>query len=629
MGKLKLLFFTLLFVLSLNLSVFAGTIDNLQRLADQGDAKAQTQLGCIYLDGKGVNKDYGKAFDLFTKAANAGNSDAQYWLGIMYVEGWVPERGLGKFLTGGLDGLSQSTYMKDDRKAIQWFVKSAEQNNPNAQYVLGLLHYKGAGVEKNYDKAFEFFKLSANQGNQKAKEYLENEDLLKTVADIGNEEAQLILANKYYEKKDYQTAGYWYTRLAENKNPDAMCQLGNMYESGLGVNVDHNRAFSLYSEAAELGNTSAKANLGAMYYTGVGIGKDYNKAFYWTKEAAEQGNGFSEYLLGLMYVNGEGTAKDENEGLYWLNRSVEHGFDKAKEKIADINLEKSAQSGNKEDQYKLIKKYYDAGNYEKAIELMKSTAQKGNSKAQYMLALMYFRGDKTSGLEQNYTNAFYWLKKLAIEQNNDEAQYLLGVMYLRGMGVEKNYTNAVNWFTKSAKQGNDKAQYMLAYRYETGKGVQKDLSKAAYWYKESANQGNDEAQYMLGSMYANGRGVQKDNDKAMELYKKSAAQGNLKAQASVSKQEIQKDLPRIKELAQNGDANAQEKLAYLYANGIVVKKDPEKAKYWYQQAKIQREKASRAFWDFWWDLSEAGAKTQDEYNSIRRTRGFYRKYLGL
>lgn len=617
--KIKSLFFTLILFFAFYLNVQAGTMDDLQRLADQGDSKAQTSLARIYLDGKGVQKDYGKAFDLFSKAANAGNSDAQYWLGVMYADGLVPERGIGKFLSGGLDGLSQRTYVKDNRKAIEWFNKSAEQGNADAIYILGVLLYKGErGVEKNYDKAFEFFKIASDKGHTGAKKYLENEDLLKTVADIGNQDAQLILANRYTERKDYKNAGYWYNRLAENKNPDAMCRLGNMYYLGLGVDKDYNRAFDLYRESAELGNMNSKINLGHMYYNGYGTGQDYNKAFYWTKEGAEYGNEVAQFNLGEMYINGKGTAKDDQEGLYWLNKSADQGYEKAKKMIADINLEKSAQSGNKEDQYKLIKKYYEEGKYEQAIDLLKKSATTGNYKAQYMLALIYFRGDETAGVEKNYTNAFYWLKKIAVEQNDSEAQYLLGVMYLRGMGVEKNYANAVNWFTKSAKQGNDKAQYMLAYRYETGKGVQKDLSKAVYWYKKSAEQGNDKAQYMLGSMYANGIGVPKDNDKAMELYKQSAAQGNLQAKASVSKQEIQKEIPDLKRLAQKGDANAQEKLAYLYENGIVLKKDPNKAKYWSEQARIQREKAGKAFWKFMFESYAEAAPTEYEYQKRKR-----------
>ena len=55
--------------------------------AKQGDAYAQTWIGMMYYDGKGVSQDDYRAFDWFTKAAEQGNVDAQYSLGLMYEDG--------------------------------------------------------------------------------------------------------------------------------------------------------------------------------------------------------------------------------------------------------------------------------------------------------------------------------------------------------------------------------------------------------------------------------------------------------------------------------------------------------------------------------------------------------------
>ncbi len=56
----------------------------LQTQAAQGDAKAQFDLGWMYLNGKGMPQDYTKAWDWFEKAAAQGDVKAQYVLGGLY-----------------------------------------------------------------------------------------------------------------------------------------------------------------------------------------------------------------------------------------------------------------------------------------------------------------------------------------------------------------------------------------------------------------------------------------------------------------------------------------------------------------------------------------------------------------
>ena len=43
--------------------------------------------------------------------------------------------------------------------------------------------------------------------------------------------------------------------------------------------------------------------------------------------------------------------------------------------------------------------------------------------------------------------------------------------------------------------------------YFNGGGVPQDYSEAAAWYRQAAEQGHANAQFNLGWMYANGRGV--------------------------------------------------------------------------------------------------------------------------
>jgi len=56
-------------------------------LADQGHAPAQSNLGVMYENGKGVPQDYKEAVKWYRLAAEQGYATAQYNLGVMYEKG--------------------------------------------------------------------------------------------------------------------------------------------------------------------------------------------------------------------------------------------------------------------------------------------------------------------------------------------------------------------------------------------------------------------------------------------------------------------------------------------------------------------------------------------------------------
>ena len=58
-----------------------------QKLANQGDAAAQYNLGLMYDKGEGVRQDYLKARQWYEKAANQGYAQAQFNLGVIYYHG--------------------------------------------------------------------------------------------------------------------------------------------------------------------------------------------------------------------------------------------------------------------------------------------------------------------------------------------------------------------------------------------------------------------------------------------------------------------------------------------------------------------------------------------------------------
>ena len=63
-------------------------------------------------------------------------------------------------------------------------------------------------------------------------------------------------------------------------------------------------------------------------------------------------------------------------------------------------------------------------------------------------------------------------------------------------------------------------------RWSEPQGVAQDYTKAFEWYQKAANQGDADAQYNVGYMYYQGQGVAKNFAKAIEWFKKAASQGN-------------------------------------------------------------------------------------------------------
>ena len=53
-----------------------------------------------------------------------------------------------------------------------WLHLSKENNDPIAQYNLGVLYTEGKGVPKNYQESIKWYRLSADQGNAEAQSSL-------------------------------------------------------------------------------------------------------------------------------------------------------------------------------------------------------------------------------------------------------------------------------------------------------------------------------------------------------------------------------------------------------------------------------------------------------------------------
>ena len=117
----------------------------LEHPAQEGDEYAQVALGDLYADGRGIEKDEVKAFDLYLEAANKGLATAQYKIGQCY------------FLGKGIK--------KNEGMAFRWFRRAAEQGDSWGEASLAVCYLTGAGVARDDELGCSWAKKSAEQGN--------------------------------------------------------------------------------------------------------------------------------------------------------------------------------------------------------------------------------------------------------------------------------------------------------------------------------------------------------------------------------------------------------------------------------------------------------------------------------
>ena len=133
------------------LSVFAQepiSLTELTKAAENGDSRAQFDLGNRYLYGDGVIADNYEAARWFQSAAEQGNNNAQYNLGVMYMQG-----------TG---------VIADIQTAVEWFGKAADLGDPPAQFTLATMYANGSVLPRNPVLAHKWFTLAASAGHRAA-----------------------------------------------------------------------------------------------------------------------------------------------------------------------------------------------------------------------------------------------------------------------------------------------------------------------------------------------------------------------------------------------------------------------------------------------------------------------------
>lgn len=207
------------------------------------------------------------------------------------------------------------------KKAFEYYNLAAQSGDDVAINNLGSLYYSGVGVRKNISKAAELFALASDRGNVEASLNLAVIYLSQS-GGLGNKEAAVSLLKK----------------AAESGNPVGKYLLGYAYLKGMGVPKNYKKAVENIRFAADKNYDEAQYIMGYLYEHGIGITQNYNNALRYFTRAANQGNISAIRELGELYAAGKRIEKDYHKAHVMFNLAAFYGVpgaDKKREILAE------------------------------------------------------------------------------------------------------------------------------------------------------------------------------------------------------------------------------------------------------------------------------------------------------
>lgn len=405
-------------LLEVRLSDGSQKIMSLRPKAEKGDARAQFDLGFLYLFGdfySHLDADQPKGIYWLRKSLAQDDAQAQDLMGCLLHR--------GQFMA------------KDMVEAVKWFRKAAEQGEPYAQSNLGYCYLKGEGVAKDVAEAVRWFRLAAEKGEVKAQHQL-----------------GCILETGEGVPKNCEEAARWFFNLAllaETDKPNERFFEYDHPHSERYAKADAERPASAWLKAAEAGDSGAQYELGYCYEKGVGVGHDEIEAIKWYRRAAEGGHAPAQFVLGYFHQGHGLLGYDHAEVLKWYGKASDQGYAKAQ-----FNLGCYYDQGEGETitfvrgGANVRTKFGVPSNPAEALKWYRKAAENGHAQAQYLMGKSCHSG---KGVPEDHAQAAMWWRKAA-EQGHPASQFNLGVICFQGRGTDKDFVAAAKWFRECSMQ---------------------------------------------------------------------------------------------------------------------------------------------------------------------------------
>lgn len=263
--------------------------------ADLGNIDSMLQLASIYQNGLGVPVSFTVAEKFYNMAINLNSDTARYGLALL-------------LLSVHLTPYSRKLALR------HLLVSSSNGCNLSTNH-LGVLYQFGyPGIDQDIDKSIEFYTMSSKQGSAIAHNSLG------------------IIYSAQGQHTDFKKALKHFSQAALLSSAEAQFNLGTMFQSGEGVEVNKLKAFELYMDSAKLGYVDAMYNVAMLYIDGVVQDSNNESAIYWLKKASTAGDGESSYALAEL-LSSSPFMNDRQLSHHYYRMSAKTGYSLAIEKL--------------------------------------------------------------------------------------------------------------------------------------------------------------------------------------------------------------------------------------------------------------------------------------------------------
>lgn len=417
-----------------------------ERAAENDYEDAYYVVGRSYLEGICVEVNYKKAFHYLSKGYLALDTNCIESLAEMYLKGLNVKKDVYTALelyNRALEFGDRSIYFKVGKvyedeglinQAISIYNQGHEEGNLKCTQRLGIMYYNGEGVEKDLEKAIEYMEIAAAKKEPHAMYVLavayyrlnkfddKRSDiakaLLKEAYELGSPYAAdylaCIMLNELKEGKDVnKNELVIYIKFGvENELKESIFKYGYIYEKGIGIEQNYEKAYYYYTLAAETKYIKAMIKLGDWYKIGIFLNRNIDFAIKWYEKAAREDDIEAIEKLIEIYENGIGGRRSDIKAIYYVFKLIDLDAIKGKEKLVYYCFKGIGIEENKEKGYELLEeiKEIDLGtakyingylgeeglidiNNDEIIKLYQEGIELGNLECYGQLAIYLYNND--------------------------------------------------------------------------------------------------------------------------------------------------------------------------------------------------------------------------------------------
>lgn len=364
-----------------------------------------------------------------------------------------------------------------------------------------------------------------------------------------------------FNDQNYSAALVEFSYLSDEGNADASYYLGKMYDEGLGVTQDKEKALAYFKKsdagyntaatlalanafladdkiaeygelgvqylkkAAYAGSGEAFYLLGNVYAAGQIVPKDYTYAFGYYLLGALKGDKKAQHQVSMCYFKGRGTTQDYESGLKWLSKSANQGYVIAQQDLADFRAT-DPRLQNIPDAYawySIIAAYNTDEIGQRAAEKRDQLANSLKKTSQILDQQRKTRNWRPISAEQSVTkeDLVSFPKPIIPGFNDDEtiqktlesgetlltdgSKYNISEDMIADALKSNDFTEMENTIEDAVQKGQQDA---YAFYGDFVRTRRNDPALAVVWYQKGADINNEYAQYQLAKMYCEGTGVE-------------------------------------------------------------------------------------------------------------------------